>query len=102
MGRLQTLKPRVGTADLRTAQPAAKMADGFYNTQAWRSARAMALTLGGFCCSLCGRRGCVLYVDHIVELQDGGAPYEQSNLRPLCGACHTNKTVAERAARMKG
>jgi len=77
------------------------VADGFYHTDEWRKARSMALAIGGFCCAACGRRGCLLYVDHIVELRDGGAPYEQSNLRPLCGACHSSKTASERTWRQR-
>jgi 5-methylcytosine-specific restriction endonuclease McrA len=40
-----------------------------------------------------------MFVDHIVELKDGGAPLERSNLWLLCGACHSLKTAAERMRR---
>ena len=47
----------------------------------------------------CDEAGVRLFVDHIVELSDGGAPLEQSNLEPLCGSCHTAKTAKARAKR---
>ena len=40
-----------------------------------------------------------MYVDHRVELKDGGAPLDRRNVWLLCGSCHTRKTVAERARR---
>jgi len=33
---------------------------------------------------------------------DGGDPYDQSNLQPLCGSCHTKKTHRHRVARHQG
>ena len=35
-----------------------------------------------------------MYVDHKVELKDGGAPLDRRNVWLLCGSCHTLKTVA--------
>ena len=99
MGRLTTLKPRIAVLDTRTAQPAPKVADSFYNTTAWREARQLALVLGAFQCAHCRCKPKMLFVDHIVELSDGGAPLEQSNLEPLCGSCHTAKTAKARARR---
>lgn len=98
MARLQTMRPRVATLQARAA-PAPKVARAFYLTPAWRAARELALALGNHQCAHCGRRACVLYVDHIRELTDGGAPFEQSNLEPLCGACHTRKTGRARIDR---
>lgn len=99
---LATLRNRVATLDTRSARPAPKVADRFYGTPAWRQARALAIAAHLFRCAGCGASGGRLYVDHIVELADGGAPYEQANLRPLCGSCHTAKTVTARAERMRG
>ena len=31
-------------------------------------------------------------VDHIVEVQDSGAPFDRSNLQGLCRPCHVRKT----------
>lgn len=41
-----------------------------------------------------------LFADHIVELKDGGAPFDVANGQALCGAHHTLKTAAERQKRM--
>ncbi|MFO0449937.1 MAG: HNH endonuclease [Pseudomonadota bacterium] len=63
----------------------------------------MALALGAYRCRLCGvklpDRGAT--VDHIVELKDGGAMYDQANLQPICSPCHTKKTHKERMKRMR-
>ena len=37
-------------------------------------------------------------VDHILRVQDGGAPYDLANLQTLCRGCHVGKTSAERGA----
>lgn len=51
-------------------------------------------------CEACGRSGTRIFGDHIIELRDGGAPLDPSNIRCLCGSCHTRKTVAARADRL--
>ena len=51
-------------------------------------------------CRFPGRTGIRLFGDHIVELQDGGAPLDKGNVMLRCGSCHTRKTNAERARRM--
>ena len=38
----------------------------------------------------------ILEVDHIVEIQDGGAEFDLENLRTLCHDCHATKTCARR------
>lgn len=41
-------------------------------------------------------------VDHILELEDGGAPYDRTNLQGMCRPCHRIKTAeAARARRAK-
>ncbi|WP_429422738.1 HNH endonuclease signature motif containing protein [Pseudomonas plecoglossicida] len=45
-------------------------------------------------CEQCGRSDGQLYVDHVVELQDGGDPWHRTNLMVLCAHCHTTKTRA--------
>ena len=40
-----------------------------------------------------------MYVDHRVELKDGGAPLDRKNVWLLCGGCHCLKTARQRARR---
>jgi 5-methylcytosine-specific restriction endonuclease McrA len=41
-----------------------------------------------------------VYGDHIIELQDGGALLDPSNVALRCAPCHGRKTVLERDKRM--
>ena len=58
------------------------------NTHAWDVARAEVLREQSYLCP-CGKRADVVH--HIVEIKDGGAAGEKSNLEGLCIACHFNK-----------
>lgn len=98
MGKLNTLRPRLQELQQTLRQPQ-KQADPFYLSPAWREARAMCLIRFGNQCIKCGRSNTRLFVDHIVELKDGGDPLSQDNLEPLCGSCHTTKTAQVRQAR---
>ena len=40
-----------------------------------------------------------MFVDHIVELKDGGAPLERGNTILICSSHHVLKTNVERAKR---
>lgn len=102
MAKLQTLKPRLKQLQTSRIPQQEKRADPFYLTPQWRQARAMCLTRYGHRCIKCGRRPERLFVDHIVELKDGGAPLDQDNLEPLCGSCHTTKTAEQRQRRLTG
>src|SRR4051812_42679795 len=99
-GALQTLKPRGGLANLQTAKTPPKTADKFYVSPEWIALRNRVRWEAGGRCQApgCGRVG--QYVDHRVELKDGGAKLDRRNVWLLCGACHSTKTVAERARRM--
>lgn len=99
MPRLKTMPPRIDRLDHRLRQP--KMAAGFYASREWQAARQLAIGLAAYRCSKCGARGVRLFVDHIVELADGGAEFDQGNLQVLCGSCHTLKTHAERERRAR-
>lgn len=98
--RLTTLRPRVQPVNLQRASPLPHTADAFYLSREWREARALSIALHLHSCAQCNRSGVRLFVDHITELKDGGAPLDQSNLRPLCGSCHTLKTNRTRGERM--
>jgi 5-methylcytosine-specific restriction protein A len=99
--QLRTLKPRVGLANLQTAAAPAKTADKFYSSLEWIALRDRVRREAGGRCQApgCGRIEPRMYVDHRVELNDGGAPLDRRNVWLLCGRCHTTKTVAERVRR---
>lgn len=101
MAKLTNLAPRVATLDTRTAQPPPKEADPHYSTPEHRHWRAIVLARAGYKCEDCGRSNCRLFADHIKERKDGGADFDPSNGMCRCGACHSKKTAAVRAQRMK-
>jgi len=98
--RLGTLAPRIGTLDTRRVKPAPKRAEPFYLSPEWRALMARLLAERGRRCQECGRTDCRIFGDHIIELNDGGAPLDPGNVKLLCGACHTIKTSRARSERM--
>jgi len=98
--RLGTLPPRLGILDTRRVKPAPKRADPFYLSPEWRTLMARLMAKRGRRCEACGRVNCRIFGDHIIELNDGGAPLDPSNVKLLCGSCHTTKTSSARAERM--
>lgn len=103
--KLRTLGDRVSTADTRKVRPQPKVADPFYTTAEWKQFRDQIIAERGARCEnpRCrtprGPWGRVI-VDHIVELRDGGAKLDRSNVQILCYSCHTQKTMEARAVRM--
>lgn len=99
MGRLKALAPA-----LRTAAPvlkaAPKVADVVYRSPEWRGLVARVKRARGAWCCVCGSSHRVI-ADHIVEVKDGGAPFDASNIQLLCQACHNAKTAKARAARAR-
>jgi 5-methylcytosine-specific restriction endonuclease McrA len=57
-----------------------------YRTAMWLRRRRQVLFEQPLC-ALCGER-LATEVDHIVPLEEGGAPYDRENLRGLCSPCH--------------
>jgi 5-methylcytosine-specific restriction enzyme A len=105
--RLAQLPQRVAVYDTRAVKPAVKVAEGFYLSRPWRSLVAGLLAQRGRRCEACGRTGeggkpVRIFADHIRELVDGGAALDPRNVRLMCGSCHTTKTLAERAKRLRG
>ena len=81
--------------------PAHKEADPFYLSPAWRSFRGWFISHHPLC-SECERHGETVQgviVDHIIELKDGGEPFDEGNAQTLCAACHNRKTAKERRKR---
>jgi 5-methylcytosine-specific restriction protein A len=65
-----------------------------YNSSRWRFLRRRILFETPFCAiAECGELA--TDVDHIVPINDGGAPYERANLQGLCSHHHGQKTRAE-------
>lgn len=98
MTRIKMLKNTLRVLDLRTAREPAKVADKFYSSAAWLGLMARLRKQRGNVCQHCAAKGRVVG-DHIVELQDGGAPLDEANVQLLCWSCHTIKTNRRRAER---
>jgi len=69
-----------------------------YNTEKWKTLSVKIRRKHPYC-FICSKKDVKLYVDHIIELSDGGQPYELSNLQVLCASCHTTKTNMARGRR---
>jgi 5-methylcytosine-specific restriction protein A len=65
----------------------------FYDTPAWRKVRLIVLARDEGICQLRGPRCRVTadQVDHIVRPADGGAWYDETNLRAACGPCNASR-----------
>jgi 5-methylcytosine-specific restriction endonuclease McrA len=99
--KLPTLRPLVPIADTRTAKPSPSPSKNpLYFSAEWKRFREAIIRERGRRCEKCGRAGYV-FVDHIIELKDGGAPLDPKNCQVLCGSCHTTKSVERRAERMQ-
>ena len=80
------------------------MTNNIYSTPAWRKASRYALNRDGRLCQI-GLPGCLgtaTTADHIMELQDGGAPYDVGNLQAACRPCNTAKRNARVAEKARG
>lgn len=101
--RLRTLPPALHTLDVRIARLAPKAVDPHYLTPEHQAWRGEVIRRSGNRCQGPGcrtpDRSTRLYADHVRELRDGGAPFDPANGQALCGACHSRKTAAARAAR---
>lgn len=85
----------------RTAKIISYNADSFYNTYAWKKVRSIKRKLNPMCehCERYGVAKDAELVDHIVEIEDGGAPLDMDNLQSLCHQCHNIKTAEEKRKR---
>ena len=100
--RIRVAPSRVTTRGARVIMP--KVAAAIYQTAEYRDWRWAVIARSGGRCQdpQCAdpMRETRLYADHVVELRDGGAPFDISNGMARCGSCHTRKTLEERARRM--
>lgn len=99
MSLLRCINNGLTVLDTSIARVPPKTADAFYVSKEWRGLMATILKQRGRICERCGRTGCRIFGDHIVELKDGGAKLDPSNVQLLCGSCHTAKTAQARARR---
>lgn len=103
---VRTLGPLVRVIDTRCAASAVKRTDPFYSTPEWRQFQSQIIAERGRVCEdpTCDGRthkpGMRVFADHLVELQDGGAPFDPRNIMLRCGASHTRKTLAVRGERL--
>src|SRR5262249_28853611 len=106
----------VRTADTRTVKPPPssstfqqrfKKRDPFYATPEFRAWRAKVISrAGGRCEATSHGYRCTkaqpadrMFADHVVEIRDGGAPFDVSNGQCLCGPHHLMKTAQARRDR---
>lgn len=84
------------TSHARTREYQTHRNKGFYNTKRWQRTREKQLHDHPLCqCDDPGCMGIATDVDHIVPLEQGGAPYAPSNLQSLTARCHGRKTRRE-------
>src|SRR6266436_1869241 len=92
-------KKRIGDNTSRSTKPTLP----FYKTQEWVQLVARVIRARGRRCEnpMCAREGVLtrIFADHIVEIKDGGALLDESNIELLCGSCHTTKTLLVRMER---
>ena len=101
---LAYMPSRLSVMDTTIARVPPKQADPHYSSPEHLRWRTEVIRRAGGMCQApgCGRTGIRLFADHIVELQDGGAPFDVANGQALCGGHHTAKTARARAARAAG
>lgn len=100
MGRLTNIPSGGVMLPSRLSHPP-KVADSFYLSPEWRALVVEIKRERGAYCERCGSsRG--LIADHIVEIRDGGAKLDRTNIELLCGRHHAAKTAAKRRDRALG
>lgn len=106
MGRLKQLRSSVASLDQRCAPSAPSTGPvHVYNTPEWRALVARLIRQRGRVCEdkTCRaehKKGQRIYADHVHELRDGGAPFDERNIILRCASSHTIKTNTERAKRL--
>ena len=93
--RLAAANPRIAATPDRSDKPT----DPFYLSHEWRRLMRRLIALRGKRCERCGCWPSRVFGDHKIELKDGGALLDETNVELLCGSCHSRKTASARAAR---
>src|SRR4051812_36510820 len=85
-----------------------KQADPFYTSAEWKALMRQIIKARGRRCEddrhdmANAREGIRLYGDHVIEIKDGGARLDPSNVLLRCAPCHGRKTAEARVARARG
>lgn len=88
----------------KVALPTKKVGN-FYLAPEWRGFIAHLIKIRGRRCQDPlhdpdrPRDGVRIFGDHVIELQDGGAPLDPFNVMLRCGSCHSRKTAEHRKQR---
>src|SRR5262249_28596351 len=107
MPRLRTLAPRLRSVGSPVRLPP-KVKAPIYNTPEFQAWRAHVINRAGGRCEWIDHDHyrCIkatphhrMYADHIIELYDGGHPFDLANGQCLCASHHQFKTMAMRFAR---
>lgn len=103
MGKLKSMGSRIGSLAARV-QSLPKVAESIYVSPEWRALMGRIFAKRGRFCQDCGAggKGVRLYGDHVIELKDGGEPFDEENVRIRCAPCHGRKTAGARKARALG
>lgn len=99
--RIATVPRRIATISTASAAVPSRKVNRFYLSPAWRALMQRLINERGAKCEKCGRSGCRIFGDHIIELRDDGDPLAEQNIQLLCGSCHTSKTSQQRDIRMR-
>jgi hypothetical protein len=95
-------------AAARAAHRSAKPTLAFYGSAEWKALlRRIIATRGRRCqdphCETANRgQGQRIYGDHIIEIADGGALLDETNILLRCARCHARKTAEAKRAREVG
>lgn len=96
------MPPRLGAMGAKL-KPAAKVAEPFYRSKAWRELVARRkLDPDYFEARRRAKAGERLILDHVDERRDGGVELDAGNTRWLTFSEHQAKTAAARARRAHG
>lgn len=84
-----------GRCDKHKRQGESKRAGkAIYNTAKWKNTRKAVLAKQPICAHC--DNALAVDVHHKVDLADGGAPYDLSNLVGLCKTCHGQESMRRR------
>lgn len=102
MVRLTGLPSRFVSLPPQVARPP-KTADQFYNSTAWRALTERRKLDADYRAAVArGKPGERVYLDHVIEIRDGGALLDPANTQWLTHGEHQAKTGKARKARVHG